>query len=239
MASFEHEELLRFDDQDAFNAWLRKHHMRTEAVWIHFAKKGKGIKSINYAEALEVALTWGWIDGVAGRIDEVFYKQRFTPRGPKSIWSKVNRDKALALIASGQMQPRGLAEVERAKADGRWERAYDSPKNAAPGADFEAALSKSPKAQAFFATLDAQNRFAYLHRVNITVKPETRAKKIALFVEMLARHEKFYMRDPETKKLVAIKKGPAEAKKVEAKKAATKKAAAPSDRKTPSKTKAR
>jgi uncharacterized protein YdeI (YjbR/CyaY-like superfamily) len=233
MASFEHEELLRFEDQDAFNTWLRKHHMRTEAVWIHFAKKGKGIKSIHYAEALEVALTWGWIDGVSGRIDDVFYKQRFTPRGLKSIWSKVNREKALALIANGQMQPRGLAEVERAKADGRWDRAYDSPKNAAPCAEFEEALRANPKAKAFFDALDAQNRYAFLHRTNISVKPETRTKKIALFVEMLARHEKFYMRDPATKKLVAIKKAPVEASMVAPKKAAAKRAAAKTNRKSP------
>jgi uncharacterized protein YdeI (YjbR/CyaY-like superfamily) len=209
MASFEHEELLRFEDQNAFDAWLRKHHTRTEAVWIVYAKKGTGVGSIHYPEAVDVALMWGWIDGVAGRIDETFYKQRFTPRGPKSIWSKVNREKAMALIASGRMQPRGLAEVERAKADGRWDRAYDSPKNAAPCAEFEEALRANAKAKAFFEALDGQNRYAFLHRINISVKPETRTKKIALFVEMLARHEKFYARDPATKKLVALKKGAA------------------------------
>lgn len=221
MPSFENEETLRFEDQNAFAAWLKKHHNRKEPVWILFAKKGKGVDSINYAQALEVALIWGWIDGVVGRVDETFYKQRYTPRGPKSIWSKINCAKATALIESGAMQARGLAEVERAKADGRWDRAYDSPKDAKAD-DFEKALAANAEAKAFFETLDAHNRYAFLHRLNITVKPETRERKMALFVAMLARGEKFYMRDPDTKKLVKFKKGADEAP---TKKAPTKKTA--------------
>ena len=226
MPAFENEETLRFEDQNAFAAWLQKHHNRKEPVWIVYAKKGTGIASIHYAQALEVALIWGWIDGVANRMDETFYKQRYTPRGLKSIWSKINCAKATALIESGAMQARGLAEVERAKADGRWDRAYDSPKNAKAD-DLEKALEANPEAKAFFETLDSQNRYAVFHRINIAVKPETRAKKVALMVEMLARGEKFYMRDPDTKKLVKFKKGADEAptKKAATKKAATKKTA--------------
>ena len=207
MPSFEHEELLAFEGQEAFATWLAQHHARKEPLWILYAKKGKGVPSITYAEAVEVALIWGWIDGLAGRIDDAFYKQRFTPRGQKSLWSKINCVKAMTLIAQGRMQPSGLAEVERAKADGRWDRAYASPKEATPGADFDAALDASPKARAFFDALDSQNRYAYLHRLNITVKADTRAKKIVLFVGMLERHEKFYERDAQTKKLIALKKG--------------------------------
>lgn len=221
MPDFENEEMLRCEDQEAFATWLRKHHNRKEPVWIVYAKKGSGVDSIHYAQALEVALTWGWIDGIAKSIDETFYKQRYTPRGPKSIWSKINCAKATALIESGAMQPRGLAEVERAKADGRWDRAYDAP-SVAKADDLEKALEANPTAKAFFETLDAQNRYAVLHRINIAVKPETRAKKVALMVEMLARGEKFYMRDPLTKKLVAFKKD-GDAAPIE--KAATKKAA--------------
>jgi len=226
MATFENEETLRFEDQNAFAAWLKKHHNRKEPVWIVYAKKGTGIASINYAQALEVALTWGWIDGVANSIDETFYKQRYTPRGPKSIWSKINCAKVTALIESGAMQPRGLAEVERAKADGRWDRAYDSP-SVAKADDLEKALEANPEAKAFFEALDSHNRYAVFHRINIAVKPETRAKKVALMVEMLARGEKFYMRDPVTKKLVKFKKDGDEVpiKKAPAKKAAAKKKA--------------
>jgi uncharacterized protein YdeI (YjbR/CyaY-like superfamily) len=181
-----------FRDAEAWRRWLAKNHASATGVWIKFAKKSSGIASIDYAQALEHALCWGWIDGQAKGIDEAWYQQRFTPRGRRSIWSKINRDKALALIEAGKMQPAGLAEVERAQQDGRWDRAYDSPRNATVPDDLAAALAKKPKAKKVFETLDSQNRYAILHRIQIVKKPETRAKRIAEFVVMLAEGRKLH-----------------------------------------------
>jgi uncharacterized protein YdeI (YjbR/CyaY-like superfamily) len=175
-----------FRDAKAWSTWLARNHASATGVWIKFAKKASGIRSIDYAQALHHALCWGWIDGQSRSLDESWYLQRFTPRGRRSIWSKINRDKALVLIESGAMQPAGLAEVERAQQDGRWEQAYDSPRNATVPEDLAAALAAKPKAAKFFATLDGQNRYAVLHRIQIAKKPETRAKRIAEFVVMLA-----------------------------------------------------
>ncbi|HET8934716.1 MAG TPA: YdeI/OmpD-associated family protein [Polyangiales bacterium] len=153
------------------------------------AKKGSAKKSITYAEAVDVALAWGWIDAQKGPIDDVSWMQRFTPRTSKSGWSKINRDKATALIESGAMQPPGLAEVERAKKDGRWTAAYDSPRAATVPEDLQAALDANTKARAFFATIDGANRYAILYRVQTAKKPETRAERIEKFVKMLAKGE--------------------------------------------------
>lgn len=182
----------RFEDEAAWNGWLAKHHGTALGVFIEFAKKDSGIASVTYAQAVELALAWGWIDGQSKRVDERFYVQKFTPRGKRSLWSKINCDKAMALIAAGKMQPSGMLEVERAKADGRWDRAYDSPRNAVVPDDLMAALAQSAKAKAAFAKLDATNRYAILHRVMTATTPKTRAARIARIVEMLLAGGKFH-----------------------------------------------
>lgn len=181
-----------FRDAKAWATWLTRNHASSKGVWIKVAKKDSGIASIDYPQALEHALCWGWIDGQRRGLDETWFLQRFTPRGRRSIWSKINRDKVLALIESGKMQPAGLAEIERAQQDGRWEQAYDSPSNATVPEDLAAAFAANPKAAKFFATLDSTNRYAILHRTQTAKKPETRAKRIAEFVAMLAEGRKIH-----------------------------------------------
>lgn len=181
-----------FEQPGAWSDWLARNHASSRGVWLRMAKKASGIASINYQEALEVALMWGWIDGQKQSHDDTSWLQRFTPRGPKSIWSKINREKALALIAADKMKPAGLEEVERAKKDGRWEAAYDSQSRASVPDDLAAALAANPRAAEFFATLNSANRYAVLFRVQHAKKAETRARRIATFVEMLARHEKLH-----------------------------------------------
>ncbi|MFV8755964.1 YdeI/OmpD-associated family protein [Nannocystaceae bacterium ST9] len=181
-----------FADAQTWRAWLARNHATQAGVWVKMAKKGTGIASIDYAGALEHALCYGWIDGQSKGIDESWWMQKFTPRGKRSIWSKINREKVLALIESGAMQPAGLAEIERAQQDGRWDQAYDSPKNATVPEDLAAALAGKPKAAKFFTTLDATNRYAILHRIQTAKKPETRAKRIAEFVTMLAEGRKIH-----------------------------------------------
>jgi len=176
----------------AFADWLAEHHATTDGIWVRFAKKGSGVASATYLEVLEEALCWGWIDGQARRIDDVWYVQKFTPRRARSIWSKINCARVTALIEAGRMKPAGLAEIERAKKDGRWERAYDSPSNAAVPEDLAAALARNKRASAFFAELDSRNRYAILHRIQTAKKPETRARRIADFVAMLARRERIH-----------------------------------------------
>ncbi len=176
----------------AFGAWLAEHHATADGVWIRFAKKGSGVASATYLEALEEALCWGWIDGQARRVDDVWYVQKFTPRRARSIWSKINCERVTALIEAGRMRPAGVAEIERAKRDGRWERAYDSPSRATVPDDLAAALAKNKRASAFFADLDSRNRYAILHRIQTAKKPETRARRITDFVAMLARHERIH-----------------------------------------------
>jgi uncharacterized protein YdeI (YjbR/CyaY-like superfamily) len=188
-------EVRRFADAAALRSWLEVNHTSAPGVWIEFAKKGSGIASVTYAEAVELALVFGWIDGQAKSVDERHYRQRFTPRRAKSMWSKINRERAIALIAAGKMAPAGVAEVERAKADGRWDRAYDSPKNATVPEDLASALAKKPKAKLFFEALDSQNRYAILHRLMNAKKAETRAKRIETFVAMLSRGERIHPKD--------------------------------------------
>jgi uncharacterized protein YdeI (YjbR/CyaY-like superfamily) len=184
--------VLAFAAPRAWGAWLEKHHAASKGLWLKIAKKDSGVASVTYAEALEVALAWGWIDGQRRAHDAAAFLQKFTPRGPRSIWSKINREKVLALIEAGAMKPSGLAEVERAKQDGRWEAAYDSPSRAVVPEDLLAALNANPAAQAFFQTLNAANRYAILFRLQTAKKAETRTRRIALFVEMLARREKLH-----------------------------------------------
>jgi uncharacterized protein YdeI (YjbR/CyaY-like superfamily) len=176
----------------AWQTWLEKHHGDEAGIWMKFAKKGTGTVTVTYAEALEVALCWGWIDSQAKGLDETHYLQRFTPRRKRSKWSKINRDAATRLIKSGEMKPPGLLEVERAKSDGRWDAAYAGQSTATVPEDFERALRKSKAAREFFATLSGQNRYALLYRIQDAKRPETRARRIAQFVEMLAQGETFH-----------------------------------------------
>jgi uncharacterized protein YdeI (YjbR/CyaY-like superfamily) len=176
----------------AWSAWLAVNHASSGGVWLKIAKKGSKSPSVTYAEALEAALAWGWIDGQKGKLDEAWWRQRFTRRGPRSIWSKVNREKAVALIAAGEMRPPGLAEVERAKGDGRWEAAYDSQSRITVPPDLAQALAANPRAARFFETLESYNRYAVLFRIHAAKKPATRAMRIEKFVAMLSRHEKVH-----------------------------------------------
>jgi uncharacterized protein YdeI (YjbR/CyaY-like superfamily) len=181
-----------FASREKWAAWLEKNHASAPGIWLKFAKKASGIKTVTFAEAVEVALCYGWIDGQSQSLDETWYLQRFTPRRPKSVWSKINRARALELIEKGEMKPAGLAEVERAQADGRWDAAYDSPSTATVPDDFKKALKKSPKAEKLFEGLDSQNRYAILHRIQTARKPETRARRIEQLVSMLAEGKTLY-----------------------------------------------
>jgi uncharacterized protein YdeI (YjbR/CyaY-like superfamily) len=178
--------------QAQWAAWLAVHHAESGGVWLRLAKKGSPHSSVSYAEALEVALCFGWVDGQKKAEDEHSWLQRFTPRTAKSIWSKINREKALKLIERGYMQPPGLAAIERARSDGRWDAAYDPASTSLVPADLQAALDANKPAKAFFATLNAQNRYAILFRIQTAKKTETRAKKILQFVTMLSRRETLY-----------------------------------------------
>jgi uncharacterized protein YdeI (YjbR/CyaY-like superfamily) len=187
-----------FSSQKTFATWLAKNHARSNGIWIKVAKKDSGIPSVTHAEALEVALCYGWIDGQRDRYDDEYFLQRFTPRRARSRWSKINCAKATALIASGAMEPAGLAEVERAKADGRWDAAYSSAKTIEIPAELARAFARNAAARKFFETLDSRNRYAVLYRIENAKKAETRARLAEKFVGMLARGETVYPR-PERK----------------------------------------
>jgi uncharacterized protein YdeI (YjbR/CyaY-like superfamily) len=186
------EPVLSFADSAAWSKWLAEEHASSSGLWLKIGKKGAKAASITYAEAIEVALIWGWIDGQKARLDDAWWLQRFTPRGPKSIWSKINREKATLLIKAGKMAASGLAQVDRAKKDGRWEAAYEGQKRATVPPDLAKALAANRRAFQFFETLEAHNRYAILFRVHTAKKPETRVRRIEAFVEMLARHEKVH-----------------------------------------------
>src|SRR5512145_1522782 len=164
--------------------WLAMQHDKSTGVWLKLAKKDSGIPSVTYEEAVEVALCYGWIDGQKKGYDDKYWLQKFTPRGPKSIWSKINTEKAERLIASGEMKPAGLKAVESARQDGRWDAAYSSQKNMTIPEDLQAALDGNRKARAFFKTLNSANRYAILFRITTAKKPETRLRRIQQFVEM-------------------------------------------------------
>jgi uncharacterized protein YdeI (YjbR/CyaY-like superfamily) len=183
---------LLLEDQEAWLSWLRTNHATSSGVWLRIARKSANVISVSYLQAVEAALCFGWIDGQKKAEDESYWLQRFTPRSEKSIWSKINRDKATRLIALGQMNAAGIREVERAKRDGRWDAAYDSASGATIPADFQAELEKTPKAKAFFATLDSRNRYAVLFRIQTARKAETRAKRVRQFTEMLSQHKKIH-----------------------------------------------
>jgi uncharacterized protein YdeI (YjbR/CyaY-like superfamily) len=184
--------IISFADQQAWEAWLAAQTADTKGVWLKIAKKGSGVASVDYTQALEGALCCGWIDGQKAPLDEQFWLQKFTPRGPKSSWSKVNREKAEALIEQGRMRPDGLRQVEQAKADGRWAAAYDSQSRISVPDDFQQALEQNPAALAFFKTLDSANRYAVLYRIQTAKKAETRASWIRRLVEMLAEGRKIH-----------------------------------------------
>ena len=171
---------------EQWNAWLRSNHARSTGIFLLIPKKNRS--TLTYASALDIALAWGWIDSQKRALDDTAWLQRFTPRTPRSPWSKINRTKAEALIASGRMEPPGLAEVDHAKRDGRWGRAYDGAKTSTVPSDLAEALAKNARARAFFEDLDAANRYAILYRVTTAKLPETRAKRIATFVALCAAH---------------------------------------------------
>lgn len=188
--------ILTVPTASAFEAWLGEHHTSSPGVWLRLRKKGRGSAGVaeagepplDYAHAVDLALCHGWIDGQKRSLDEDFWLQRFTPRRSTSRWSRINRDKAEALIAAGRMLPAGLREVERATADGRWAAAYAGARTAEVPEDLAAALRADPAAEEFFTTLDSANRYAVLYRVQDAKRPETRARRIAQYVAMLAEH---------------------------------------------------
>ena len=185
-------EPIRFATRQAFETWLREYHASSDGTWLLFAKIGADNPTVTYPQAIEVALCWGWIDGQKKSFDAQHWLQRFTPRRARSLWSKINCGKAEALVAAGRMQPAGQAEIDRAKADGRWDAAYDGARTSTVPDDLQAALDAEPKAAAFFATLNGANRYAVLWRVQTAKKAQTRAKRIATLVAMLTRGEKIH-----------------------------------------------
>ncbi|MCU1457421.1 MAG: hypothetical protein JWL73_1513 [Actinomycetia bacterium] len=177
--------MLDFPTAGRWKAWVAKQPPTSVGVWLKIAKKGSGVASVTYAEALDVALCFGWIDGQKRKLDDDFWLQRFVPRGPRSQWSQRNCDRALELVDEGTMHPLGQAEIDRARADGRWDAAYPSQSKAEVPEDLQAALARDPTAAKFFAGLDRVNRYAILYRIHSSKKPETRARNIDKFVTML------------------------------------------------------
>ncbi|MBV8216910.1 MAG: YdeI/OmpD-associated family protein [Solirubrobacterales bacterium] len=177
---------LEFADRSAWERWLEDNHESSAGVWLKFARKRSGTAKITKAEALEDAIRYGWIDGQVGRHDDTFWLQRFSPRGPRSKWSQVNRRKATELIEQGRMRPAGLAQVEAAKKDGRWDAAYAPQSTVTVPDDFQRALDAEPKANEFFATLTSSERYSFLYRIYDAKRPETRARRIRDYVAMLA-----------------------------------------------------
>ena len=184
--------ILSFETPADWEAWLEENHATAKGVWLKLAKKGSGKTTLDRAQALENALCFGWIDGQADKFDEQYWLQRYSPRRPKSIWSKINVDQALALIAQGKMRPAGLRQVELAQADGRWEAAYEPPSRISVPDDLQAELDANPQALAFFNTLNSTNRYAILFRIHHAKRPETRTARIKKFIDMLNRQEKIY-----------------------------------------------
>jgi uncharacterized protein YdeI (YjbR/CyaY-like superfamily) len=184
--------ILAFPSAAAWEQWLAEHHDAPDGIWLKIAKKGSGIPSVTYAEAVDAALCYGWIDAQKDSLDDDHWLQRFTPRKRASKWSRINTQRAEALIAQGRMRPAGLREVERAKADGRWEAAYHSQSTATVPDDLAAALAANERAGAFFATLNSANRYAILYRIADAKRPQTRARRIAALVAMLAEHKKLH-----------------------------------------------
>ena len=184
--------VIGFAGQAAWESWLAQQHASSPGVWLKIAKKGSGATGVSYQEALEVALCYGWIDGQKGALDDEYWLQRFTPRKPGSRWSKINTEIAAELIAAGRMRPTGMREVELAREDGRWDAAYAGQRSMTVPEDLERELAGNEAARAFFATLSSVNRYAILYRIADAKRPETRARRIAKYVAMLAAHETIY-----------------------------------------------
>jgi uncharacterized protein YdeI (YjbR/CyaY-like superfamily) len=182
-------QVLAFSTAAAWRSWLSREAESSPGAWLKIAKKGTAEHTVSYAEALEVALCFGWIDGQKNGFDDQYWLQRFCPRKPGSKWSKINTEKAEALIEAGQMELAGLREVERAKADGRWDAAYAGQRSATVPDDLRLALDANPEAAAFFETVSSANRYAIIYRIGAVKRPETRARKIAQYVQMLAEHK--------------------------------------------------
>jgi uncharacterized protein YdeI (YjbR/CyaY-like superfamily) len=190
VTNVDEDKVIAFKSQKAFESWLARNHEKVGGIWLRIYKKASGEKTVTYAEALDVALCHGWIDGLKRTYDEASFIQRFTPRRSRSAWSKVNVGHVERLAREGRMQPHGLAAVEAAKRDGRWARAYDSPKNAKVPDDFVNELKKDKAAFAFFQTLNRLNQFAIAYRLGSAKKPETRERRKRLFLEMMAKGQK-------------------------------------------------
>jgi uncharacterized protein YdeI (YjbR/CyaY-like superfamily) len=184
--------VLFFETQQQLAVWLDQNHASSNGVWLKFAKKASGIASVNYAQSVDVALCYGWIDGQSKSLDGTYYLQKFTPRRAKSMWSKVNIAKVEAMAAQGLMKPAGQAAIDAAKADGRWEQAYDSPSNSVVPDDLVAALDEHPKAKDFYATLNKTNTYAIIWRLQTAKKPETRANRLTKIITMLENREKLH-----------------------------------------------
>jgi uncharacterized protein YdeI (YjbR/CyaY-like superfamily) len=184
--------IIPFESREVWEAWLEEHHETSDGLWLKIAKKDSGIDSVSYSEALDVAICHGWIDSQKASFDDRFWLQRFTPRRPRSKWSKVNREKATGLIEQGKMKATGLKEVEMAKQDGRWDEAYEPQRNATVPEDFQQELDGNPAAREFFATLNSTNRYAILYRIQDAKKPETRARRIEKYIAMLNEQKKLY-----------------------------------------------
>ena len=191
-ATIEGEPILSFEHPKAWATWLDKNHATSPGLWLRLAKKAALVQSLTYSEALEVALCYGWIDAQKKSESENTWLQKFTSRTKKSMWSRINREKALALIQAGEMKPAGLKAIESAKADGRWDAAYDSPSRATVPPDLQAALDRNARAKDFFATLDGANRYAVLFRIQTAKRADTRAKRIDRFIKMLENKEKLH-----------------------------------------------
>ena len=200
--------VIAFASREAWDAWLSAQPANAKGLWLKLAKKSSGIQSISKDDAVDTALCHGWIDGQLDPFDENHWLVRFTPRKPTSIWSEKNRARALELVKLGRMRPAGMREIERARSDGRWDKAYASQRTAELPEDLAAALAKNPKASAFFATLNRVNRYAILHRTHTAKKAETRAARIAKFVAMLAKGETIH---PQSSPSTKVSKAPTKA----------------------------
>jgi len=183
-----------FETRRDWEAWLEKNHAKADEIWVKFARKDSGVRCVARGDALGVALCYGWIDGQTAKVDETFWLQRFTPRRPRSKWSRINCRRVEELASQGLMKPAGLKEVEAAKRDGRWERAYESQLTITVPDDLQKALNRNPRAKKFFATLDSQNRYAILYRLQDARRPETRARRIEKFVAMLGEGKTIHPR---------------------------------------------
>jgi uncharacterized protein YdeI (YjbR/CyaY-like superfamily) len=192
MKTFKDLPVLPFESPAAFRTWLAKNHAKSNGIWLQIFKKHSGVATVTYAQALDEALCFGWIDSSKNKFDDASYVQRFSPRKPRSIWSKLNREHVARLITHKKMEPAGLRAVEQAKRNGQWDNAYDSQSNSKVPAELQTFFDKDAKAKAFFESLSSVNRYAFCHRIQKTTSPEARAKKVAWAITMLQKREKIH-----------------------------------------------